>query len=144
MLRWFLSIFSLKVPFFTKNTVSLFETFMTISTMNTKSGTNRIKRGITLDLQKQKIWFKKQQKEHLFRFDMISNTHNVGTNFIWKKYIFWLYHLKKNTDCSYACPGKKRGGGELGGLHTDRPFVIQGLSTLWMITPRWLPSRRLS
>ena len=46
--------------FYTKNTVSLFETFMAISTMNTKSGTNgilphRIKRGITLDLQKQKI-----------------------------------------------------------------------------------------
>ena len=38
----------------------LFETFMTISTINTKSGTNwilphRIKRGITLDLHKQKI-----------------------------------------------------------------------------------------
>ena len=46
--------------FFTKNTASLFETFMTISTINTKSGTNgilphRIKRCITLDLQKQKI-----------------------------------------------------------------------------------------
>ena len=41
------------------NTVSLFESFITISTMNTKSGTNgilphRIKRGVTLDLQKQK------------------------------------------------------------------------------------------
>ena len=46
---------------------------MTISTMNTKSGTNgilshRTKSGITLDLQK-------EQKEHLFRFDMVSNTH---------------------------------------------------------------------
>ena len=46
--------------FFAKNTASLFETFMTISTINTKSGTNGIlphciKRGITLDLQKQKI-----------------------------------------------------------------------------------------
>ena len=43
---------------FSNNIVSLFDTFMTISTMNTKSGTNgilphRIKRGITLDLQKQ-------------------------------------------------------------------------------------------
>ena len=42
------------------DTVSLFETFMTISTMNAKSGTNgilphRTKRGITLDLQKQMI-----------------------------------------------------------------------------------------
>ena len=47
--------------FFAKNTASLFETFMTISTINTKSGTNgillhRIKRGITLDLQQQKIF----------------------------------------------------------------------------------------
>ena len=55
--------FPYKYLFFTKNTVSLFETFMTISTINTKSGTNgilphRIKRGITLELQKQKIWFK--------------------------------------------------------------------------------------
>ena len=42
--------------FFTKNTVS----FMTISTINTKSGTSgilphRIKRGITFDSHKQKI-----------------------------------------------------------------------------------------
>ena len=46
--------------FYTKNTAALFETFMTISTINTKSGTNgtlpyRIQRGITLDLQKQNI-----------------------------------------------------------------------------------------
>ena len=65
--------------FFRYNTVSWFET-LTIYTMNTKSGTNellthRIKRGITLDLQKQGIWFKMQQKEQLFRFDMVSNTH---------------------------------------------------------------------
>ena len=42
---------------------ALFETFMTVSTINTKSGTNgilphRIKRSITLDLQKQTIWLK--------------------------------------------------------------------------------------
>ena len=46
--------------FFCKNTVSLFETFMTIYSMNKKSGTNgilphRIKRDITLDLRKQMI-----------------------------------------------------------------------------------------
>ena len=71
------------------------------STMNTKSGTNgislhRIKRGITLDLQKQKIWFKEQQKEHLFRIEMISNI--VWKNSYVKKNIFWLYHF--HTDCS--------------------------------------------
>ena len=53
---FFVLIFNL----FSNNTVSLFETFMTISTMNTKSGTNgilahRTKRGIILDLQKQMI-----------------------------------------------------------------------------------------
>ena len=57
---------------------------MTISTMITKSGTcgvlpHRIKRGITLDLQKQKIWFEKQQKEHLLRFDMIMK-YSYGLN----------------------------------------------------------------
>ena len=72
---------------------------MTISTMNTQSGTNgilpdRITCGITLDLQKQRTWIKKQQKEHLFRFDMILNTYTVGTNFILKNIfsdctIFW-------------------------------------------------------
>ena len=51
---------------------------MTISSMNTKSGTNGIlpcltKRSITLDLQKQMIWFKKQQKEQLFRFNVVPN-----------------------------------------------------------------------
>ena len=45
---------------FRNNAVSLFETFTTISTTDTKSGTNgilphRTKRGITLDLQKQII-----------------------------------------------------------------------------------------
>ena len=45
-------IIVLIINFFSNNTVSLFETFMTISTMNTKSGTNgilphRTKRGIT-------------------------------------------------------------------------------------------------
>ena len=35
-------IIVLIVNFFSNNTVSLFETFMTISTMNTKSGTNGI------------------------------------------------------------------------------------------------------
>ena len=56
----YFNIFLISTFFNTKNTASLFETFMTISTINTKSGTNgilphRIKRGITLDLQKQKI-----------------------------------------------------------------------------------------
>ena len=57
----YFNIFLIHVStFFTKNTASLCETFMTISTINTKSGTNgilphRIKRCITLDLQKQKI-----------------------------------------------------------------------------------------
>ena len=47
--------------FFTKNIASLFETFLTISTINTKSDTkwilpHRIKRGITLEfLQKQNV-----------------------------------------------------------------------------------------
>ena len=57
------NIFLISTFFFTNNTVSVFESFMTISMMNTKSGTNgnlvnllhRIKCGITLDLQKQKI-----------------------------------------------------------------------------------------
>ena len=76
---------------------------MTISTMNTKSGTNgilrhRTKRGITLDLQKQKIWFKKQQKEHLFRFDMVSNTHTFEhISYVENSFsdctIFFLYGL---------------------------------------------------
>ena len=43
-------------------------------------------------LTKQKVWFKKQQKEHLFRFDMVSNTHTFWKNFIFRKIIFWLYH----------------------------------------------------
>ena len=48
------------IYFFRNNTVSLFETFTTISTMNTKSGTNgilphRTKHDIILDLQKQMI-----------------------------------------------------------------------------------------
>ena len=63
---------------------------MTISTMNTKGGTNRIlphrtKRSITLQKQ---IWFKKQQNEQLFRFDMVPITHTF-----WKLIVFWLYHL---------------------------------------------------
>ena len=63
-------IIVLIINFLSNNTVSLFETFMTISTMNTKSGTNgilphRSKCGITLDSQNQKIWFKTQQKEQL-------------------------------------------------------------------------------
>ena len=67
-------IIVLIINFFRNNTVSMFKTFKTISTMNTKSGTNKIlphrtKRGITPDFQKQMIWFKKQQKEQLFRFD---------------------------------------------------------------------------
>ena len=51
---------------------------MTISTINKKvAQTGYIlphgtKRGITFDLQEQKV---KQQKEHLFRFDMVSNTY---------------------------------------------------------------------
>ena len=78
------------INFFSNNTVSMFETFMEISTMNTKSGTNRIlphrtKRAMTLNLQKQIIWFKKQQKEQLFSFDMIPNTHTFWTNFIFNK-----------------------------------------------------------
>ena len=51
---------------------------MTISSINTKSGTNRIlhrrtKRGITLDLQKQNDILIKQQKEQLYRFHMVPN-----------------------------------------------------------------------
>ena len=73
-------IIFLIINFFSNNTVSLCETFMTISSKNTKSGTNgilpcRTKRNITLDLQKQKILLKKQHKEHLFCFDMVPNTY---------------------------------------------------------------------
>ena len=60
---------------------------MTISTKNTKSAIKgilprRTKRNITLDLQKQKILFKKQHKEQLFCFDMVSNTYNFLRKFI--------------------------------------------------------------
>ena len=46
---------------------------------------------------KAKIWFKKQRKEHLLRFDMVWNTHTFWTNFICRRIIFWLYHFC--TDC---------------------------------------------
>ena len=74
------------------------ETF-TISSMNITSGTNRIlpcctKHGITLDLQKQMTWFKKQQKEQLFRFDMVPNsTHTFWTKIIFRIIFFCLYHF---------------------------------------------------
>ena len=69
-------IIVLIINFFSNNTVSLFETFITIYTMNTKSGTNGIlPHRITLDLQKHMYDLKNQQKEHLLRFDMVSNTH---------------------------------------------------------------------
>ena len=53
------NIFLISTSFFLL-TALLFETFMTISTINTKGGTNGIlphyiKRGITIDLQKQKL-----------------------------------------------------------------------------------------
>ena len=79
---------------------------ITISSMNIKSGTNgilpcRTKRSITLDLQKQMIWFKKQQKEQLFRFDMVPNLYTYILN---KDHIYNIFASDCTnfyTDCIY-------------------------------------------
>ena len=52
---------------------------LSLSSINIKSGTNwilpcRTKRSMTLDLQKQMIWFKTQQEEQLFRFNSLFAT----------------------------------------------------------------------
>ena len=69
-------IIVLIIYFFTNNTISLFETYDEY-----KNGTNRIlnyhtKLGITLDLQEQMRWDKKQllQNEQWFHFDVGANT----------------------------------------------------------------------
>ena len=91
-------IIVLIIYFFSNNTLSLFETFMMISTMNTKSGTKRIfpyftKCTITLDPQKQMKSFKEQQIEQLFHFDMVPNTYTFWKKFLSKIIVFWLYHF---------------------------------------------------
>ena len=93
-------ILVLIINFFSNNTVSMFETFMTISMMNTKSGTNwilphRSKRSITLDLQKQKIWLK-------------SNRKSIYSTLIW-----------------YQIRGANRGGGGGGTGGTRPPTFFQ-------------------
>ena len=85
-----------------------------------KSGTNgilpnRTKRGITLDLQKQMIWFKKQHKEQLFCFHMVPNTHTFWTNFISRKIIFCFYHLADLKTQRFSWVKKEKKKGEMAG-----------------------------
>ena len=71
---------------------------MTISSMDIKSGTNGIlpchtKCSITLDSQKQMIWYQKQQKEHEFRVDMVPNKEisTIQTKTLIPKWCTWPY-----------------------------------------------------
>ena len=99
MLWWFLSFSSSRIiKNFSNNTGSLFETFMTISSMNTKSGINgilppRTKHGISFDLQKQLIWFQKQQKEHYSALTWYQKHCTFSTKCISRMIVFWLYYF---------------------------------------------------
>ena len=99
--------------------------------MNIQSGTNgiwpcRTKHSITLDLQKQMIWFKEQQKEQLICFNMIPNTQTFWTKIISRIFLlltvpFFFF----NTVCTYYMRTRRGGGGGGGAKRLPPPRIFQ-------------------